>query len=210
MSKEEIDNLITIQKVDGALLTNSHGIYRITRKDIGLLKLHSGQIMIADPLVRYRAEDFARKALAVTVKPGIYSVEVYVADSGDDCFLAFAGIRFSDNAPVTFTPAKTAYDQEHKRRPPFRYVVEDCRTGFMDADVFHAICALPRYACVDNLLDFDDTEDEVFRCAVGNSEDGELTAALVTIRKSGVYYWYWGIDRNNEVCCLIADFFTYQ
>ena len=27
MSKEEIDNLITIQKVDGALLTNSHGIY---------------------------------------------------------------------------------------------------------------------------------------------------------------------------------------
>ena len=58
MSKEEIDNLITIQKVDGALLTNSHGIYRITRKDIGLLKLHSGQIMIADPLVRYRAEVF--------------------------------------------------------------------------------------------------------------------------------------------------------
>ena len=157
MSKEEIDNLITIQKVDGALLTNSHGIYRITRKDIGLLKLHSGQIMIADPLVRYRAEDFARKALAVTVKPGIYSVEVYVADSGDDCFLAFAGIRFRNNTPVAFVPAKTAYDQEHKRKPPFRYVVEDCRTGFMDADVFHAICALPRYACVDNLLDFDDT-----------------------------------------------------
>ena len=61
MSKEEIDNLITIQKVDGALLTNSHGIYRITRKDIGLLKLHSGQIMIADPLVRYRAEDLRAK-----------------------------------------------------------------------------------------------------------------------------------------------------
>lgn len=151
MSKKEIDNLTTIHKVDGALLTNSHGTYRITRKDIGLLKLHSGQIMIADPLVRYRTEDFARKALAVTVKPGIYSVEVYEADSGDDCFLAFAGIRFRDNAPVTFTPAKTAYDQEHKRRPPFRYVVEDCRTGFMDADVFHAICALPRYAHADKI-----------------------------------------------------------
>ena len=133
-----------------------------------------------------------------------------MAGSSDDCFLAFASIRFRNNTPVAFAPAKTAYDLEHKRRPPFRYVVEDCRTGFMDADVFHAICALPRYARADNLLDFDDTEDEVFRCAVGNSEDGELTAALVTIRKSGVYYWYWGIDCNNEVCCLIADFFTYQ
>lgn len=136
MNKEWIDNLVAIHKVDGALLTNSHGIYHITRKDIGLLKLRSGQIMIADPLVRYRAEDFARKALAVTVKPGIYSVEVYMAGSSDDCFLAFASIRFRNNTPVAFAPAKTAYDLEHKRRPPFRYVVEDCRTGFMDADVF--------------------------------------------------------------------------
>ena len=60
MNKEWIDNLVAIHKVDGALLTNSHGIYHITRKDIGLLKLRSGQIMIADPLVRYRAEDFAQ------------------------------------------------------------------------------------------------------------------------------------------------------
>ena len=110
MNKEWIDNLVAIHKVDGALLTNSHGIYHITRKDIGLLKLRSGQIMIADPLVRYRAEDFARKALAVTVKPGIYSVEVYMAGSSDDCFLAFAGIRFRNNTPVTFVPAKTVYD----------------------------------------------------------------------------------------------------
>ena len=118
MNKEWIDNLVAIHKVDGALLTNSHGIYHITRKDIGLLKLRSGQIMIADPLVRYRAEDFARKALAVTVKPGIYSVEVYMAGSSDDCFLAFASIRFRNNTPVAFAPAKTAYDLEHKRRPP--------------------------------------------------------------------------------------------
>ena len=114
MNKEWIDNLVAIHKVDGALLTNSHGIYHITRKDIGLLKLRSGQIMIADPLVRYRAEDFARKALAVTVKPGIYSVEVYMAGSSDDCFLAFASIRFRNNTPVAFAPAKTAYDLEHK------------------------------------------------------------------------------------------------
>lgn len=210
MSKKEIDNLITIHRVDGALLTNPHGAYRIIRNNIGLLKLHSGQIMIADPLVRYRVEDFARRALAVTVEPGIYPVEVYMASSNNDCFPAFVGIRFRNNTPVTFVPAKTVHDQEYKRRPPFRYVVDECRTGFMDADVFRATCTLPRYARADDLLDFDDTEDSKFRCTVGKSEDGVLTAALVTIRKSGVYYWYWGKDCYGEVCCLIADFFTYQ
>ena len=143
MNKEWIDNLVAIHKVDGALLTNSHGIYHITRKDIGLLKLRSGQIMIADPLVRYRAEDFARRALAVTVEPGLYPVEIYMADSSNDYFPAFASIRFRNNTPVSFVPAVTIHDQEHKRRPPFRYVVEECRTGFMDADVFQAIAAFP-------------------------------------------------------------------
>lgn len=54
MGKKEIDNLITIHKADGVLLTNSYGTYRIMQKDIGLLKLNSGQIMLADPLVKYR------------------------------------------------------------------------------------------------------------------------------------------------------------
>ncbi|MFQ8819520.1 MAG: DUF4241 domain-containing protein [Oscillospiraceae bacterium] len=197
--------------MDGALLTNSHGIYHITRKRYWPTETALRADHDCRSVGQVSGRGFcAQKHWPVTVKPGIYSVEVYMAGSSDDCFLAFASIRFRNNTPVAFAPAKTAYDLEHKRRPPFRYVVEDCRTGFMDADVFHAICALPRYARADNLLYFDDTEDEVFRCAVGNSEDGELTAALVTIRKSGVYYWYWGIDCNNEVCCLIADFFTYQ
>ena len=66
--------------------------------------------------------------------------------------------------------------------------------------------------CLDYLIDFDEDENEdtEFHCVVGSSEDGELTAALFTIMKSGVYYWYWGKDCNGEVCSLFADFFTYQ
>ncbi len=103
-------------------------------------------------------------------------------------------------------------DQEQKRKPPYRYVVEECRTGFMDAEVFHTICKLPERMCIDYLIDFDkdENEDTEFRCAVGSSEDGELTAALLTIMKSGVYYWYWGKDCNGDICCLFADFFTYR
>ena len=84
MSKPEIDNLITINKVDGAVLRSTHGTYHITRKDIGLLKLNSGQIVVADPLLMYRSEDFARKALSISVRPGAYPVEVYMATDEED------------------------------------------------------------------------------------------------------------------------------
>ena len=73
MSKPEIDNLITINKVDGAVLSSTHGTYHITRKDIGLLKLNSGQIVVADPLLMYRSEDFARKTLSNLCKAGSIS-----------------------------------------------------------------------------------------------------------------------------------------
>ena len=39
-------------------------------------------------------------------------------------------------------------------------------------------------------------------------EDGALTAALVTIGKSGVCHWHWGKNSNGEVCCLIGDFLS--
>ena len=118
-----------------------------------------------------------------------------MATDEEDSFPAFSCIRFNNNVPVEFTAAKTIHDQEQKRKPPYRYVVEECRTGFMDAEVFHTICKLPKRMCLDYLIDFD---------------EDELTAALFTIMKSGVYYWYWGKDCNGEVCCLFADFFTYQ
>lgn len=210
MKKKEIDNLYLVDSIDGARITNSYGTFRTSRKNIGLLRLNSGQIIIADPLTKYQLEDMDRRTLSIAVEPGNYPVEIYMADDGEDCFPAFAGVRFNDNSPVEFIAAKTVHDQKQSRRPPYRYVVNECRTGFVDAYVFRRICSLPKYALPDNLIDFDDTEDNGYRCVVGCSEDGELTAALVTVRKSGVYYWYWGKDRDGAICCLMADFFTYQ
>ncbi len=36
----------------------------------------------------YRSEDFARKALSISVGPGAYPVEVYMATDGEDSFPA--------------------------------------------------------------------------------------------------------------------------
>ena len=54
------------------------------------------------------------------------------------------------------------HGQAHKRSPPSRHVVDACRTGFWDA------------------------EDEELPYAVGSSEDGALTAALVTRSEKAV------------------------
>lgn len=175
-------------------------------KDTGY-NTYSNQVLLERKCPHGRmADQFDRRALEVTVEARIYPVEIYMASGSNDCFPAFASIRFCNNTPVSFVPAMTVHDQKHKRRPPFRYVVNECRTGFMDTDVFQATCGLPRYTRADNLLDFSDSEDDEFPCVVECSDDGELPATLVIIRKSGVYDWHWGKDCNNRVCCLMADF----
>ena len=105
-----------------------------------------------------------------------------VLRTNQDHFSAFAIVRFRSRNPVTFVVAKMVHGQAHKRSPPSRHVVDACRTGFWDA------------------------EDEELAYAVGSSEDGALTAALVTIWKSGVCHW--GRDSSGEVCCLTGDFLS--
>ena len=63
---------------------------------------------------------------------------------------------------ASFVVAKMVHGLAHKRRPPSRHVVDGCRTGFWDA------------------------EDEELPYAVGSSEDGALTAALVTRSEKAV------------------------
>ncbi len=85
-----------------------------------------------------------------------------VLRTNQDHFSAFAIVRFRSRNPVTFVVAKMVHGQAHKRSPPSRHVVDACRTGFWDA------------------------EDEELPYAVGSSEDGALTAALVTRSEKAV------------------------
>lgn len=85
-----------------------------------------------------------------------------VLRTNQDHFSAFAIVRFRSRNPVTFVVAKMVHGQAHKRSPPSRHVVDACRTGFWDA------------------------EDEELAYAVGSSEDGALTAALVTRSEKAV------------------------
>jgi len=205
------DNLRVIHTVDGATHTNLYGKARISSKDIGLISLTTGEIVMADPTRRFQIEDFTRKAFSRRVEPGIYPVTAYIAHSQRDQRLAFAEIRFSNQKPSSYIAAKSIYDTEKKRRGFCGYLVNDCRTGFMDAEVFRKVCALPRFSSSEDLIDFDDPEEDYsdkVPCKIGSAKDGTPTAAMFSVH-NGVYYWYWGKDRKGNLCTLTADFFTY-
>ena len=206
------DNLKIIHTVDGASLQNRYGKSVIQSHDIGLISLPTGEIVMADPTLRFEIADFKRKAFQRKVRPGMYPVFAYTAHSDRDCVLAFAEICFTDRPPVTFTAAKTLWDAERSRRRNCGYVVSESTTGFMDGQYFKDACMKSEFSDLEHEMVLDEILDENqerwgIRCAAGISPDGSYSAALFTV-PSGVYYWYWGKDQKGEICCLVADFFT--
>ena len=83
----------------------------------------------------------------------------------------------------------------------------------MDGQYFKDACMKSEFSDLEHEMVLDEILNENqerwgIRCAAGISPDGSYSAALFTV-PSGVYYWYWGKDQKGEICCLVADFFTY-
>ena len=208
------DNLKIIHTVDGTSLQNRYGKSVIQSHDIGLISLPTGEIVMADPTLRFEIADFKRKAFQQKVRPGMYPVFAYTAHSDRDCVLAFAEICFTDRPPVTFKAAKTLWDTERSRRRNCGYVVSESTTGFMDGQYFKDACMKSEFSDLEHEMVLDEILKENqerwgIRCAAGISPDGSYSAALFTV-PSGVYYWYWGKDQNGEICCLVAFLHTFE
>ena len=65
------NNLKIIHTVDGAILQNRYGKAVIRSHHIGLISLPTGEIVMADPTLRFEIADFKRKAFQQKVSPGI-------------------------------------------------------------------------------------------------------------------------------------------
>ena len=154
------DNLKIIHTVDGASLQNRYGKSVIQSHDIGLISLPTGEIVMADPTLRFEIADFKRKAFQRKVRPGMYPVFAYTAHSDRDCVLAFAEICFTDRPPVTFTAAKTLWDAERSRRRNCGYVVSESTTGFMDGQYFKDACMKSEFSDLEHEMVLDEILDE--------------------------------------------------
>ena len=150
------DNLKIIHTVDGTSLQNRYGKSVIQSHDIGLISLPTGEIVMADPTLRFEIADFKRKAFQQKVRPGMYPVFAYTAHSDRDCVLAFAEICFTDRPPVTFKAAKTLWDTERSRRRNCGYVVSESTTGFMDGQYFKDACMKSEFSDLEHEMVLDE------------------------------------------------------
>ena len=71
------NNLKIIHTVDGAILQNRYGKAVIRSHDIGLISLPTGEIVMADPTLRFEIADFKRKAFQQKVSPGISYIRIF-------------------------------------------------------------------------------------------------------------------------------------
>lgn len=212
------ENLKAIHTMEGLTLRNAYDTAAVRGVDLGSLVFATGEIVMGDPERRYGMEDYKRKTFSEKVEPGAYPLIVYMAKTAKEDRIAFAEVRFSNKKPVRYVAAKSVYDVENNRKGACSYVVNDSQTGFMDGDIFKAICALPKRGNPSSVVCFDYFDDmvderlletaEELPYALGYSKDGTPSAVRLKA-PSGKYYWYWGKDSSGRICCLVADFFSY-
>lgn len=210
-------NLGKIHSVEGVTLQNAYGRGTVRCVDAGLLYIPSGEIVMGDPERKYAISELRRKTFSVPVIPGNYPVSVHLVKMQSEEQIAFVEVRFSNTTPVSYEKAVSVFDAENNRRGLCGYIVNDCKTGLMDSEVFKINSNNPKKTNWESVIvfDWDDYDDFLLDdggaslpYCVGFSEKGELNAIRLEVQ-SGCYYWYWGKDKEGKVCCLIGDFFTY-
>ena len=206
-------NLSTIIRLESCILQNEYDTATIYSVYAGDIILQTGKVTIADPRTPGSIEDLPRKTFADQVTPGTYPVFVYIAKAQDADRVGFAEIRFSDEMPVKFVPAKTIFDVENNHKGSFGYPVGYSRTGYMDAAVYQRGCET-HLGSAYGILDYDNEigllkeSPELALYAFCSNKDMSMNAIHFRV-SNGRYYWYWGITADNHKCCLIGDFFTY-
>ena len=205
-------NLALLHKGDGVVLVNSYGPSAIMRRELGTLAFPTGRVVMCDPHEQHDINDLPRLVFARTVEPGAYPVTVFFSKNGSYRTAAFLEVRFSDAEPAKYVAAKTLFDFEHRRKGLLGYPVRNSSVGVMDGSIFGALCGAERASAMDDvmeLFDLDDDADILPRCSVGRSADGTQVAVSLHV-SSGIYYWYWGLDKKGKPCNLVADFFTFH
>ena len=212
---------------------DSYNGVRTTLLEVGKINLPTGRIIACDPLKTLGDGEEICIPFEHAVDPGDYPVTLCVARGstavGGDRYAA-ARIRFSDKRPVKWllalrgneNLADLSQDGDY-----FGYPVEDGVGCFVDAggrDTYLRFCGFMK-SYEKNLYDdyFRDLFTESFETYPANQREGgdwfnslipgDDQINLVVFQAGfgdGIYPCYWGLDEENNVSQLIADFFVLQ
>jgi len=183
----------------------SDNTYCLYNHPIGNLKISAGYIIACDPFLYNNDLPFTTK-----FPTGSFPVQLAVAQVGDDERVAFARIKFSDEAPISWTMAVCA-DQDLsklKENEIYGYGVDAGTGAFLDT------------SAATEFLNFMTEKDNNYEVLISEMEKNyqhtwdwllwERNNANVAMFKTGwgdgFYATYIGYDNAGNICRLVTDF----
>jgi hypothetical protein len=182
----------------------SQGELRLEHREIGRLRLPSGRIVAADPLVEPSLPPFTRH-----VPPGAYPVRLAIAHyPGDgDQRVAAAWLAFSEQPVVGWEPAQLEGLPPRRPGEPAAYAVDSATGSFLSQE---GAAELARQLD-DTLVEAVTEQMEVnyvptWNWAMVRVDDELQVAVFSTGLGDGTYPSYWGLDAAGVPAVLLTDF----
>lgn len=204
-------DVLNITKGNTKIVDTEFGRMSIEKIDAGKLKLLTGRVIATDPILLYDDKCYSQH-----VKPGTYSVNIYVGKTEKRIRQTVAAeIRITDSEPVRWEMAllegESAKAFGHDEF--MGYEVENGLGCFMDEKVMEML----------DLMGEDDLSlyEARVKDAVRNDENscGELimdekTGLNIIVFASGwnegTFPSYFGYDKNNKLTRIVTDFMVIE
>lgn len=177
----------------------------IIQQQIGYLELPSGDLVACDPFVNPDATPFRAQ-----LPRGRFPVVLSIAETGSDQRVAFAGLRFKPDAPITWEMMLAGNQDAStlKADEIFGYPVDSGTGCFMDRSAARALDQTMREN-PDFFQTMIDEMEKTYRHTWSWLDMKFADANLIAFSSGlgdGVYATYSGVDANGEICVLVTDF----
>ena len=182
------------------------GEKRIERREIGRLRLPSGRVIGADPMVEPDLPPFDR-----VVEPGEYPVHLAIAHfpKGADQRIAAAWLVFGSAAIARWAPAGLDGTARCQPKPgePAAYGVDSGTGSFLSPEAAVAMTAQPSDQFAERMTEqMRETYVDTREWAMVELP-GQLNVAIFSSGfGDGAYASYWGLDGNDKPVVLLTDF----
>ncbi len=177
---------------DGHRFQTVRGVVEMRCRDIGCLVLPSGRVVACDPQF-----DLVQKPFSVRVEPGEYPAFLSLTDLPE---IALLMVQFADGEPARWVRAK----------PPF-FPVDSGSACIMDAKLARMLMRASERGRFDRhwkrVTDEMEENDGLWGNVCLHDDSRANMIALRTMGGDGTFCSYLGYSGNNELMCLVTDFF---
>ena len=177
---------------DGHRFETVRGVIEMRCRDVGSFVLPSGRIVVCDPQF-----DLVQEPFSVCVDPGEYPVFLALTDLSE---IALLMVRFADGEPTRWVRAK----------PPF-FSVDSASACIMDAKLARMLIRASENDRFDRYwkraTDAMEENDGLWGNVRLHDESRANMIAFRTMSGDGEFCSYFGYSKDNQVTCLITDFF---